>query len=129
MDGPRGVRVLCVDDNPDVAQLLVTFFNLSGCEARECLDGPAALAAAEEFRPHACVLDVNMPGMDGCELARRLRARLGVVVRLIALSGADGDEHVERVTAAGFDFSVTKPPDLNHLLALAVEAGSLVEPG
>jgi CheY-like chemotaxis protein len=121
--------VLCVDDNPDVAQLLATFFNLSDCEARECLDGPSALAVAEEFHPHACVLDVNMPGMDGCELARRLRERFGVQIRLIALSGDDGDEHNQRVAAAGFDASVTKPPDLNRLLALAFEAGSLVEPG
>jgi CheY-like chemotaxis protein len=129
MDGPRGVRVLCVDDNPDVAQLLVTFFNLSDCEARECHDGPSALAAAEEFRPHACVLDVNMPGMDGCELARRLRARFGVAVRLIALSGDDGEEHTQRVAAAGFDCSVTKPPDLGHLLALALEAARVAQPG
>ena len=119
-----GVRVLCVDDHPDVAYSLVTLFNLSGFEARECLDGPTALAVAREFRPHACVLDVNMPVMDGCEVARRLRDEFGRDVLLIALSAMSGEEHEERVAAAGFDLSFTKPPNLTRLLdAVASAAG------
>ena len=59
MSERRRTRVLCVDDHPDVVHTLATLFNLSGFEARECPDGPAALAVAPDFRPHACVVDIN----------------------------------------------------------------------
>jgi two-component system OmpR family response regulator len=120
---PRtGVRVLCVDDHPDVAHTLVMLFNLSGFEARECLDGPSAVAVAREFRPHACVVDVNMPVMDGYEVARRLREEFGPTVLLIALSAMNGEEHERRVVAAGFDLSFTKPPSLTRLLEAVASA-------
>jgi DNA-binding response OmpR family regulator len=107
---------LCVDDNPDVANTLVVLLNLSGFEARGCLDGFSALEVAGEFRPDACLIDACMPGMDGYELAKRLRALLGPEVRLIALSAYQSEEHEARVSAAGFDQSFTKPPDIVRLL-------------
>jgi len=118
MSEGRRRRVLCVDDHPDVAHTLATVFNLYGFEAQECLDAATALEIAPEFRPDACVLDINMPGMDGCELAERLRSLLGPSVTLVALSAAQGEEHDRRVAEAGFDRSLTKPP----LLARLVEA-------
>jgi two-component system, OmpR family, response regulator len=117
-----GVRVLCVDDTSDVVNSLVALFDLSGFDARGCLCGPTALEAAPEFRPHVCVLDVNMPVMDGCELARRLREVLGPEVVLIALSGAAADELEERVRGAGFDRTFTKPPDIARLLEAVAAA-------
>lgn len=117
-----GVRVLCVDDTPDVVHTLVALFDLSGFDARGCLCGPTALATASEFRPHACVLDINMPVMDGCELARRLREVLGPEVVLIALSGAAADDLEERVQGAGFDRTFTKPPEIARLLEAVAAA-------
>jgi CheY-like chemotaxis protein len=122
MSPASGVRVLCVDDTPDVVNTLVTLFDLSGFDARGCLCGPTALAAALEFRPHACVLDINMPVRDGCELARRLREMLGPGVVLIALSGAVADELDERVRGAGFDRTFTKPPEIARLLEAVAAA-------
>jgi CheY-like chemotaxis protein len=90
--------------------------NLSGFEARECPDGPTALVAAREFQPQACIVDIQMPGMDGCEVARRLRDEFGPSLLLIALSALVGDDHEERVRAAGFDLSFSKPPNVHRLL-------------
>ena len=68
------LRVLVVDDNADAADSLAFLLNLSGHDARTFHSGPDALAAAAEFRPDAFVLDIGLPGMDGHEIARRLRA-------------------------------------------------------
>lgn len=84
-------------------------------------DGPSALAVAADFRPTACVLDISMPGMDGYELARRLRALLPTVY-LVAVTGTYGGEHDERLVDAGFDLRLIKPADpaaLNAVLAQA----------
>jgi CheY-like chemotaxis protein len=70
-------RVLVVDDEPDAALTLCTLLSLGGYASRACHDGPTALALAEKLRPTACVLDIRMPGMDGYELARRLRGMFG----------------------------------------------------
>lgn len=71
------LRVLCVDDNRDVADSTAELLRLVGFEARACYDGPTALAEAAAFLPSVCLIDLNMPGMDGDELATRLRAQAG----------------------------------------------------
>ena len=68
------VRVLVVDDNPDVADTTAMVLRLGGFAVRVCYDGVEALDEAGGFRPQVCLLDFNMPGMDGCEVAGRLRA-------------------------------------------------------
>lgn len=115
-DRSRG-RVLCVDDNPDIAHSTSELLGLVGLDARSCLSGLEALAVAAAFRPHACVLDINMPGLDGYELAGRLRALLGPVF-LIAVTAASGGEHERRLAAAGFALQLVKPADPVHLLAV-----------
>jgi CheY-like chemotaxis protein len=65
--------VLVVDDNPDAVDSLALFLRLAGHEVRTAVDGPAAMRAAQAFRPEAIILDIAMPGLDGCEVARRLR--------------------------------------------------------
>ncbi|HVK09092.1 MAG TPA: response regulator [Gemmataceae bacterium] len=118
-------RVLVVDDEPDAALTLTTLLSLGGYSARACHDGPTALALAAKLRPTACVLDIMMPGMDGFELARRLRAILGQEVVLVAVTGRSGDEPERLAEAAGFDWFFTKPADPDELLvALAVPADS-----
>ena len=62
------IRILCVDDNRDAAEVIGTDPSSScGLQAEAAFDGPSALRALERFRPHACVSDINMPGIDGCE--------------------------------------------------------------
>jgi CheY-like chemotaxis protein len=63
-----------------------------------------------------CVLDIHMPGMDGCELARNIRAEVGDAVRLVAVTGVTGGEHDNRIAAAGFDARFAKPADLPALI-------------
>src|SRR3954462_6548608 len=70
---PPGLRVLCVDDNEDAVDSLGMLLSIVGCEVEGARHAAGALARAPEFRPQVCVLDIPMPRMDGCELARRLR--------------------------------------------------------
>src|SRR5262249_13328129 len=77
---PRGdaLRSLVVDDNPDAARSLALLLRLDGHEVRVADDGPSALRTAAEFRPEAVLLDIGLPGMDGNEVAKRLRATPGL---------------------------------------------------
>jgi two-component system, OmpR family, response regulator len=113
---PAPIRILCVDDNRDAAESLALILQVVGLEAEAAFDGPSALRALERFRPHACVSDINMPGMDGYELARRLRAMLGPWVTLVAVTGRAGDETARLAVLAGFDWFFTKPADPDDLL-------------
>lgn len=112
-------RVLVVDDNRDSAGSLGRLLTLLGAEVRVAHDGPAALAALEKHRPRAVVLDLGMPGMDGYEVARRIRREpAGADILLIALTGWGQDEDRQRTRAAGFDHHLLKPADLTTLRSL-----------
>lgn len=104
------MRVLCVDDNPDAADSLGTLLSLVGFVSQVCHDSREALELATHFRPEACVLDITMPGMDGFELARKLRSRVdGAGLCLIAVTALGDRESVRRSEEAGFDIHLTKP--------------------
>lgn len=106
------LRVLCVDDNHDAAESLALILRLIGLEAEAAFDGASALAVADQFEPHACVSDINMPGMDGYELARRLRVwSVGRPLLLIAVTARTTDEDRRRSLEAGFDLHMNKPAD------------------
>jgi CheY-like chemotaxis protein len=111
-------RVLCVDDNRDVAESLVMLLTLVGFDARASYNGAAALAEAATFCPHVGVLDINMPGMSGYELARRLRDRLGPRLFLVAVTALGEPDDDRRAAEAGFNLRLTKPADPNQLLAV-----------
>jgi two-component system CheB/CheR fusion protein len=82
-------------------------------------DGPEALSIAAEFRPDVVMLDLALPGMDGYEVAQRLRALPGLEgVALLALTGYADDEHRRRCDGAGFAFYFVKPADLGNLETL-----------
>lgn len=119
--GVRGRRVLVVDDNRDAADSLAALLRLQGHAARIAYDGPAGLAAAAEFAPDVVLLDLGMPGMDGYEVARRIRAAPGLRgVALAALTGWGQPEDRRRTAAAGFDHHLVKPVEpaaLEKLLA------------
>jgi two-component system, OmpR family, response regulator len=119
---PAGVpplRVLCVDDNRDIADSEAVLLQIVGFETRACYDGPSALAEAARFLPGVCLLDLNMPGMDGDELAVRLRAQAaGTPLVLVALTAMSNEECGGRIRNAGFDLHLIKPVDPFNLVAV-----------
>jgi signal transduction histidine kinase len=108
-------RVLVVDDNQDAADLLSELLRSIGHEVVVAYDGPQALEALQSFDADIGLLDLGLPGMDGFELARRIREKCAVQ-RLVAVTGY-GQEH-DRAAArsAGFDRHLTKPVDLDDLV-------------
>ncbi len=113
-------RVLVVDDNADAADLLSDFLRGVGHEVVVAHDGPAALEALRSFAPEVGLLDLGLPGMDGFELARRIRERRDVR-RLVAVTGYGQEHDREAARSAGFDAHLTKPVDLQDLVA-AIES-------
>ena len=110
------LRVLCVDDNRDHADSEAMLLELHGCEVEVAYDGPSALEAALRFGPDVCLIDFNMPEMDGCEVARRLRAwRRGQPMYLIAVTARGSDAAREKTANAGFNLHLVKPVDWEEL--------------
>ena len=111
-------RILVVDDHRDGAHVLAALLARLGADVHVASDGEAALAAVELHRPDAVVLDLGMPGMDGYEVARRIRARPELRdVTLIALTGWGQTSDRRRTAAAGFDHHFTKPANVEELRA------------
>ena len=109
-------RVLVVDDNIDAAATLDLLLRSLGHETRVAHDGMKALEIAREFRPEVILLDIGMPGLDGYEVARRLRAmNHGTSFRIVAVTGWGQDADRSRAREAGFDVHLVKPVDLGVL--------------
>ncbi len=110
------VRVLVVDDEPMLTDLLVMALRMEGWEVRAAGSGTAALAAARDFAPDAMVLDVMMPDLDGLQVLRRLRAA-GSDVPVLFLTAKDAvGDRIAGLTAGGDDY-VTKPFSLEEVVA------------
>src|SRR5262245_27159249 len=123
------LRILVVDDHPDAADSLAAVLDLLGCPVRTCYDGLTALAVAEEFQPHVCLLDLMMPGMDGLELAGRLKSRAGPRPRLLVATTALGDwERRSRTAMAGFHYHLPKPVDIPTMLEAITRLWELITP-
>ncbi len=113
-DIPR--RMLIVDDNEDSVRSMATLQRVRGHETRTAFTGPDAVVAAAEFLPEVVLLDIGLPGMDGYEVARRLRAMPALAgAFLVAMTGYDTPEDRARATTAGFDQYLVKPLDLGLL--------------
>jgi two-component system, OmpR family, response regulator len=124
-------RVLCVDDNRDQADSTALLLTVMGLESKACYDGPSAMLLNDSFRPGLCFVDLNMPGMDGDELAMRLRNNSGWrPLLLIAMTAMSDEVHSGRIKAAPFDLHLVKPVDPTKLLEvvdlLFLVAGSFV---
>jgi signal transduction histidine kinase len=117
-----GRRILVVDDNVDAATSLAGVLELAGHDVRTAFGGLEALTAAEEFRPDYVVLDLNLPGIDGVEVGRRLRETdWGRAASLIAMTGMGLPADVARTRQAGFDHHMTKPVEPRQVLDLVAE--------
>jgi signal transduction histidine kinase/ActR/RegA family two-component response regulator len=119
-------RVLVVDDNEDACALLAETLERAGYEVDTAFDGPEALAACTAHAPAAALLDIGLPGMDGYELARRMRALPGFAgVFLVAVTGYGQDTDRARTRQAGFDEHLVKPVTMKQIRAvLAAGIGS-----
>ncbi len=116
------LRVLVVDDNRDAADMLVDVLTLLGHEAQALYDPQVTLEQAPTIAPELLFLDIGLPGIDGYELARRLRKLLGPVT-LIALTGYGQDSDVQAAMNAGFDHHLVKPLDFGRLQDLLDDIG------
>jgi len=109
---PARPRVLVVDDNRDAADSLAWLLKCWGYEPAVAYDGPAALTLASADPPAVALLDIGLPGRDGCEVARRLRTMPGTAPAvLFAVTGYGREGDVRRCYEAGFDRHFVKPPD------------------
>jgi CheY-like chemotaxis protein len=102
-------RVLVIEDSGDTRESLCLLFSLSGCDVRGAADGEEGLRLALGWRPDAIVSDIGLPGLDGWQVARRVREALGQAVLLVALTGYGHDEDRRRSLEAGFDHHLAKP--------------------
>jgi CheY-like chemotaxis protein len=109
-------RVLIVDDNADAADSLAMLLQALNHDTRVAYNGMEALACVEAFKPQTGLIDIGLPGMNGYEVAKRMRAMPNLSgLRLIALTGYGQPEDYERSKEAGFDDHLVKPVDLSAL--------------
>jgi CheY-like chemotaxis protein len=112
-------RVLLVEDNADISDLIQMQLRMWGHEVSIAADGPSGLEAALGQRPDVAFVDVGLPGMDGYEVARQIRAAEGGErMRLVAMTGYGRPEDRDRALAAGFDAHLVKPVDPRQLQAV-----------
>jgi CheY-like chemotaxis protein len=125
-------KLLIVDDNRDAAETMAAVLRFSGYEVHTAFSGAAALEIAARLHPQAVLLDIGMPGMNGHEVARRMRHEAwGRHIALIAVTGWGQEDDKQQARAAGFDDHLTKPVDpgeverlLSRLLSVSSPAGT-----
>ncbi len=114
LDRSMAYRVVIVEDHPESAEGLAELVTMWGCEPHLAQDADRALHLVEAVDPHMVISDIRLPGMDGYELARRIRnGSRGAGIVLVALSGWSGDD--DGFAGSGFDHRLEKPVDLDAL--------------
>ena len=126
----RKLKVLVVDDNADLVEMLAALVSSLGHDVRKALDGHSAVLAALSYRPDVVLLDLGLPVISGIEVARRLRqAPETAHARIIALTGWGQTEVRLETKEAGFDYHLTKPTDPELLERLIGQLAAEVDPG
>jgi CheY-like chemotaxis protein len=116
-------RILIVDDSRDGGESLAMLLRVLGADVALAHSGRDALDCVDRFKPHVVLLDIGMPGMDGYEVARRIRSNpANRHISLIALTGWGQDEDRKRSVAAGFNHHLVKPADIEQLRQLLTVA-------
>jgi DNA-binding response OmpR family regulator len=111
------VRILIVDDEPNIVVSLEFLMRQKGYETQVARDGEEALAAVESFRPDLVLLDVNVPRRDGFEVCQKLRADGWTELKIVMLTAKGRDIEIEKGLALGADAYVTKPFSTRELVA------------
>jgi two-component system, chemotaxis family, CheB/CheR fusion protein len=120
---PVDGNVLIVEDNQDSREMLCEMLTLSGLNCGAADSGPAALSMLDELRPHSAIIDLGLPGIDGLELARRIRSLPGHAdMCLVALTGYGQPADRALAKAAGFDAHLVKPVRVEQLIAALTDA-------
>jgi two-component system CheB/CheR fusion protein len=112
------MRLLIVEDEPELAAVLSKILAHQGHESTICHDGPSALSVAPQVQPDAVLLDIGLPGMNGWDLAPKLRAVLGSEVPLIAITGYQAPKDYLQSAAVGIAHHLPKPNYLPRLVAI-----------
>ncbi|SEK63118.1 PAS domain-containing hybrid sensor histidine kinase/response regulator [Nitrosovibrio tenuis] len=113
---PEGLRILVVDDNTDAAEVLRMLLESIGINAQAINSGAGALAAIPSYRPDVILMDIGMPGMNGHDVARRIREQPEFNnIKLVALTGWGQEEDRRQSKASGFDHHLTKPVNFKVL--------------
>jgi|SRR5579884_81209 len=108
-------RILLIEDNTDACETLSLLLRMLGHHVESATTGPEGVARAVASRPQIALIDLGLPGLDGFEVARQIRAALGEAVLLVALSGYTQEEDRRRAEEAGFDAHLPKPIELEEL--------------
>jgi CheY-like chemotaxis protein len=123
------LRILVVEDDRDVADMLGQLLRLYGHDVVVTYTGPSGLKAAETWLPEAVICDIGLPGIDGYAVVRELRRNPATAgARMIAVTGYDSTEHRRRSSTAGFDAHLTKPTDPDALRELLAPTGPVNPP-
>jgi CheY-like chemotaxis protein len=117
----QALRILVADDYADGRDMLAFILERAGYIVATAEDGPSALALAAEFQPDVAILDIDMPGLSGYDVAEELRRQRGATLILVALSGMGEAAHKARAAQAGFDRHFTKPVDIQLLSAFLTD--------
>jgi two-component system CheB/CheR fusion protein len=124
-----GARLVVVEDNIDAREMLCHLLTRAGFECQAVGDGLAAIDLIKTFHPHAAIIDVGLPGIDGFEVARRLRAEPSLAdVTLIAVTGYGQKADKETALAAGFDAHLVKPIKFEQLSQLLQRIDAITQP-
>jgi CheY-like chemotaxis protein len=110
--------VLVIEDNDDARAAMTALLELEGYLVAGAADGQQGIDVARAKGPDIALIDIGLPGIDGYEVARRIRALLGSAIFLVALTGYGEPEDRRRATEAGFDAHVVKPVDPAELTAM-----------
>jgi CheY-like chemotaxis protein len=111
-------RILIVEDDADNRDMMRILLESLGHEVHDAADGASGVEAAARLEPEIVLIDIGLPGIDGYEVARRIRATVRGRPRLVALSGYGQPEDKQRAFAAGFDDHLVKPADPQRLAAI-----------